>query len=167
MRLIDRLWVAALLLAGFGALPASSAASSIVYRCGSPANLCRVNPDGTGQQQLTTDGSSAAYHGASLDLAGDRMVFTRDTSDLFAADGNVHNVVGPISRFATVPKISFDGTQVVDEEYYPSLAEFAICTFQTTPSTDSSWGTCMRRRVHVPGVRAGRRNRRERVQQRP
>jgi hypothetical protein len=122
------------------ALPASASASSIIYRCGTPANLCQINPDGTGKQQLTTDGASAAYHGASIDPVGTRMIFTRDTSSLYAADGNAQNVVGPISTYASVAKISFDGSMVVDEEYYPTYNAFAICSFQTTPSSDSGWG---------------------------
>jgi Tol biopolymer transport system component len=115
-------------------------ASVIVYRCGTPANLCRINPDGTGQSQLTTDGASAAYHGASLSHDGARMVFTRDTSDLFAADGNAQNVVGPISRYASVPSISFDGSMVVDEEYSPSFDAFFIYKYNTDGSGRTSGG---------------------------
>ena len=122
-------------------LPAAASASFIVYRCGSPAELCRINPDGTGQQQLTSDGATAAYHGASLDPAGTRMVFSRDTSSLYASDGNVQNVVGPISTFSQTPKISFDGTMAVDTEFFPSVDEFAVCTFSTSnPGSDNEWG---------------------------
>ena len=113
----------------------------IIYRCGTPAELCEVNPDGTGQHQLTSDGGSAAYHGASLDLAGTRMVFTRDTEDLFAADGNAQNVVGPISRFGSVAKISFDGSTVVDEEDYTLVdGTFHICTFTTNGAPSRNCG---------------------------
>ena len=45
------------------------------------------------------------------------MVFTRDTASLYAADGNAQNVVGPISTFSELPKISADGSTVVDAEY--------------------------------------------------
>lgn len=114
-----------------------AAASVIVYRCGSPAELCRISPDGTGQATLTSDGASAAYQGASLDLAGDRMVFTRDTANLFAADANAQHAVGPISTFAQVPKISFDGHSVVDQEFFPSLNAYYICTFATDGSSGS------------------------------
>ena len=140
LKVRKRLLSVALLLVGFAATPASSWASSIIYRCGNPANLCEINADGTGQKQLTTDGASAAYHGASIDLAGDRMVFSRDTSNLFAADGNAKNVVGPISTYAQTPKISFDGTRVVDAEYFPTDSAYGICSFQTTPSSDPNWG---------------------------
>jgi hypothetical protein len=119
----------------FALLPGAAAASVIVYRCGSPAELCQINPDGTGQKQLTSDGASAAYHGASLDPAGTRMVFTRDTSSLYASDGSAQNVVGPISTFSELPKISSDGTEVVDDEFYPSLDAYYICTFSTNGST--------------------------------
>ncbi len=123
------------------AVPAVANASMIVYRCGSPAELCRINPDGTGQQQLTSDGATAAYHGASLNPAGTKMVFTRDTSSLYAADGNAQNVVGPISTFSQVAKISVDGTTAVDDEYFPSVNEYAVCTFSTSnPGSDNEWG---------------------------
>ena len=122
-------------------LPSIANASMIVYRCGTPAELCRINPDGTGQQQLTSDGASAAYHGASLDPAGTKMVFTRDTSSLYAADGNAQNAVGPISTFSQLAKISFDGTTVVDDEYFPSVGYYAVCTFSTSvPGSDNEWG---------------------------
>lgn len=116
---------------------AAASASVIVYRCGNPAELCRINPDGTGQTTLTSDGANAAYQGASLDPAGTRMVFTRDTANLYAADGNAQNAVGPISTFAQLPKISFDGASVVDQEFYPSLNAYYICTFRTDGSPGS------------------------------
>lgn len=122
------------------ALPAAANASVIVYRCGNPANLCRVNPDGSGQQQLTTDGAANPYQGASLDLAGDRMVLTRNPESAYAADGGAQNAVGPIDTYALMPKISFDGSRMVDFEYFPSLSATFICTFQTAPSSDSTWG---------------------------
>ena len=69
------------------------------------------------------------------------MVFTRVTEDLFAADGSAQNVVGPISWFSAVPKISFDGTSVVDEEGYTlSTGQFVICTFSTDGSTTRNCG---------------------------
>ena len=40
------------------AAPAPAAASVIVFRCGADSeNLCGINPDGTGRQQLTRDGT--------------------------------------------------------------------------------------------------------------
>jgi Tol biopolymer transport system component len=111
----------------------------IVYRCA--PNLCRINPDGSGQAQLTSDGATAAYHGGSLSHDGMRMAFTRDTEDLFVGDGSAQNPVGPISRTAQVAKISFDGTKVADVEDYTSAGYgFALCTFATTGSTDRSCG---------------------------
>jgi hypothetical protein len=103
---------------------AMTAQAAIVYRCA--PNLCRINGDGSGQSQLTSDGAGAAYHGASLSPDGTHMAFTRDTEDLFVADGNAQNPVGPLTRTATVAKISFDGTTVAYVEDFG--LEFSLCT---------------------------------------
>ena len=63
------------------------------------------------------------------------MVFTRDTASQYAADGNAQNVVGPISTFSELPKISADGSTVVDAEFSPIVGGYGICTFSTTNST--------------------------------
>lgn len=125
---------------------AATAQAVIVYRCA--PDLCRINGDGTGQAQLTSDGATAAYHGASLSQDGTRMALTRDTEDLFIADGNAQNPAGPLNRFATVAKISFDGTMVAYEEDYTILGfGFSLCTKPTTGSTEQ---TCSGTEVGFP-----------------
>jgi len=126
--------VGALCVAG----TAATARAAIIYRCA--PNLCRVNGDGTGQAQLTSDGSTAAYHGASLSQDGTRMAFTRDTEDLFVGDGNAQSPVGPLSRNATVAKISFDGTMVAYIEDFG--LEFSLCTKPATGSLEQPNPTC-------------------------
>ena len=71
-----RLAVAMAMLLAVGAIAAGSASASyIVYVCG--ANLCEVNPDGTGQRAFTTDGGGAAgsYSTPSLSRDGTLLAF--------------------------------------------------------------------------------------------
>ncbi|MGD0452193.1 MAG: hypothetical protein ABSB69_01225 [Solirubrobacteraceae bacterium] len=71
-----RLAVAVAMLLAAGAIAAGSASASyIVYVCG--ANLCEVNPDGTGQRALTADGGGAAgsYSTPSLSRDGTLLAF--------------------------------------------------------------------------------------------
>src|SRR6266542_950240 len=68
--------LAALLLIRPGSVAAVS--PFIVYRCGDgSANLCRINPDGSGQTALTSDGrpGSSAYGSPSLARDGSRLAF--------------------------------------------------------------------------------------------
>lgn len=66
------------MLLAVGAFAAGSASASyIVYVCG--ANLCEVNPDGTGQRALTSDGGGAAgsYSTPSLSRDGTLLSFDK------------------------------------------------------------------------------------------
>lgn len=124
------IWATLVVCVG-GAVRAAQAQAVIVYRCGtSPAfNLCRINSDGSGGAQLTGDGNDS---GASLDLAGTRMVFDRGSS-LYGADGSAQNPIGPISNASSLAKISFDGSTGVDDEDYSDLGEGElVCTFATS-----------------------------------
>lgn len=123
-------------------LPASAGASYIVYRCGNPANLCRIHPDGTGRQQLTSDGTSDnPYEGAALDPAGDHMAFIHGFN-MYASDASAQNAVGPLDTYAVAPpQISFDGSMAVDRRYYPSLNTYYICTFFTAQQSDGTYGS--------------------------
>lgn len=105
-----------------GALVAPAAASAatydIVHVCGT--NLCRVNSDGTGARQITTDGSDSASYGTpSFDATGRRLAF-RHGSDVFVGDANAANRVeisaGNINRHIS---LSPDATRVgVAQERY-------------------------------------------------
>jgi hypothetical protein len=61
---------------------ASAQASFLAYRCGT--DLCRINPDGTGQTRLTTDGS---YSSPSLSRSGTLLTWVRGNR-AFGADAN-------------------------------------------------------------------------------
>lgn len=69
----------------FTAAPA--AADSLLYRCG--ANICRVAPDGTGRQQLTTDGRPGGpeYSWLSASRDGSRIAVSRGAS-AYVLDGS-------------------------------------------------------------------------------
>lgn len=107
-----RLWlvVAALLVAG--AIAAGSASASyIVYVCG--ANLCEVNPDGTGQRALTTDGGGAAgsYSTPSLSRDGTLLAFDKgNTAYVMTMPGGTLTTLNSGSVLATF--IRPDGGQV-------------------------------------------------------
>jgi WD40-like Beta Propeller Repeat len=111
---------------------AAPAGAVIVYRCGSTVvNLCRINPNGSGQAQLTSDGS---YEGVSLDPAGTRMVFERGSA-LYSANELAQSPVGPLSNAASQAKISFDGSTVVNAEYYEGRP--LICALPTSAPSPS------------------------------
>ncbi len=102
-------------------------ASVIVYQCG-PAfeNLCRITPDGSGQAQLTADGS---YSSPSLSRDGTRLAFVRGSGELFTADADAGNRVGPISHSALLAYLSPDGSGVADLESFGLGEPVALCTF--------------------------------------
>ncbi len=93
-------------------LPSTASASFLVYRCGS--NLCRANADGSGQAQLTTDGSSSApYSSPSLSTDGNHLTFLKGGS-LYTSDGNAQNVVGPIAGSGVEAHMAPDGSRVME-----------------------------------------------------
>ncbi len=101
--------VAAIALAG-AALPSAAIGSSIVYQCG--LNLCRIAPDGSGQAQVTTDGTSVRpYTWPSLSRDGTRMAWIRN-GDLFLGDAGAQAATGPVVRSAIYDVIRPDGAQV-------------------------------------------------------
>ncbi len=117
-------------VAAFLALAPSASASSIVYQCGpSFEDLCRIQPDGSGRTQLTSDGSAGAYRSPSLSRDGSRLAFVRGSGELFTADASAGARVGPISRSALVAYLSPDGTQVADLENFGLGEPVALCSF--------------------------------------
>lgn len=105
--------VASLLLATaflLAPLPAATARASIVYQCA--INLCRVEADGTGQAQITSDGTAVSpYTWPSLSRDGTRMAWIRN-GDLFLGSASAQPSVGPIVRSAIFAAIRPDGAQV-------------------------------------------------------
>src|SRR5579862_3980344 len=70
----------------------TSPSGFLIYQCGSGfANLCRVKPDGTGKQQLTSDGTAgSSYSSPSLSRAGTRLAFIKGGA-VFSAAANTQS----------------------------------------------------------------------------
>ena len=132
-----RATVALTVVVGVLAAVAVPAQAAIVYRCGTTVvNLCRTNANGSGQAQLTSEGS---FEDVSLDPAGTRMVFERGSA-LYAANELAQSPVGPLSNAATVAKISFDGSSVVDaEDYGPDGLLVCVLPTSLPPSPNCSY----------------------------
>ncbi|MDO8631316.1 MAG: hypothetical protein Q7R41_12565, partial [Phycisphaerales bacterium] len=97
----------------FALTAAPANASFLIFQCGADQNLCRINPDGTGLQQITSDGSpTAGYHWPSLSRDGTRMSWIRGNGDLFIGDAAAHAAVGPIERTVKLAVIRPDGAQI-------------------------------------------------------
>jgi Tol biopolymer transport system component len=91
------------MLLAVGAIAAGSASASyIVYVCG--ANLCEVNPDGTGQRALSTDGGGAAgsYSTPSLSRDGTLLAFDEgNTAYAMTMPGGTRTTLNAGSVLAT------------------------------------------------------------------
>ena len=91
------------MLLAVGAIAAGSASASyIVYVCG--ANLCEVNPDGTGQRPLTADGGGAAgsYSTPSLSRDGTLLAFDEgNTAYAMTMPGGTRTTLNSGSVLAT------------------------------------------------------------------
>jgi len=100
------------MLLAVGALAAGSASASyIVYVCG--ANLCEVNPDGTGQRALMADGGGAAgsYSTPSLSRDGTLLAFDEgNTAYAMTMPGGSRTTLSSGSVLATFMRP--DGGQV-------------------------------------------------------
>ncbi len=98
------------LVAGLALAAPPARASSIVYACG--LNLCSIGADGTGQRQVTSDGTSTRpYTWPSLSRDGARMSWIRN-GDLFIGTPAATPAVGPIVRSAQYAVLRPDGAQV-------------------------------------------------------
>jgi len=101
---------ATLLALAVGCLAASPAGATIVFQCSD--NLCRINADGSGRTQITSDGSSTNdYHWPSLSRGGTRMAWIRH-GGLYLGDANASSAVGPMTNAAGYLVIRPDGGQV-------------------------------------------------------
>ena len=100
------------MLLAMGAIAAGAASASyIVYVCG--ANLCEVNPDGTGQRALTADGGGAAgsYSTPSLSSDGTLLAFDEgNTAYAMTMPGGTRTTLNSGSVLATFMRP--DGGQV-------------------------------------------------------
>ena len=97
----------ALLLVIFAMLLAPAVAganSKIIYVC--RPNLCKFDVDTGKRTKLTTDGTpTTRYRAPSLSLDGTKLAFGRPPeddfrADIYLADGDAHNVVGPLRNGA-------------------------------------------------------------------
>lgn len=101
----------AMLLAASAIAAGSASASYIVYVCG--ANLCEVNPDGTGQRALTADGGGAAgsYSTPSLSRDGTLLAFDEgNTAYAMTMPGGTRTTLNSGSVLATFMRP--DGGQI-------------------------------------------------------
>ncbi len=109
---VARLAVAVAMLLAVGAIATGSASASyIVYVCG--ANLCEVNPDGTGQRALTADGGGGAgsYSTPSLSRDGTLLAFDEgNTAYAMTMPGGTRTTLNSGSVLATFMRP--DGGQI-------------------------------------------------------
>ena len=102
-------------------------------------NVWQINPDGTGEQQLTTDGAVQVYGSPNWSPDGSRMAFTRsqncgtfdgDCTAIFASDADGSNIVQvsfPVTDVSDWgPDWSPDGARIVFWRYdrIDDLAQF-------------------------------------------
>lgn len=122
MRARHLLTAVAAAVALVAAAPASAPASAIVYRCGADSeNLCGINPDGSGRQQLTNDGTKDfPYVSPSLSRDGSKLAYVFH-SELFVMDTSSGSITGPITRSATLSVMRPDGARVAAIDLYPSV----------------------------------------------
>lgn len=122
------------------ALPASASASFLIYVCGN--NLCRVNPDGSGKKQLTSNGTSGeGYNSPVLSRAGGRLAFLKGVGggSLYTADGAAQNQsTSPLVSGALEAHMSPDGSRVMAVVFgFGSQRQMESWAFgQTTTSYD-------------------------------
>lgn len=125
---------AVVLAVGGAALFTAAAADSLLYRCG--ANICRVAPDGTGRQQLTTDGRPGGpeYSWLSASRDGSRIAVSRGAS-AYVLDGSGRPLGGvlPSGGAALVAQIAPDGSRVATLELLGELAPPPITAPPGTP----------------------------------
>ena len=117
---------------------APAAADSLLYRC--DANICRVAPDGTLREQLTTDGrpEGPAYSWLSASRDGSRMAVSKATH-AYVLDGSGRTLGEALPRggIALVAQISPDGSRVVTLEL---LGETQPPPFNAPPGTPPTFG---------------------------
>jgi len=119
------------------AVAAPARAAFIVYACG--GNLCQVNPDGTGQSQLTDDakpGTNQVYGSPSLSRDGKLLAFTYAGHVLITgSDGGLPHVTLPSTSSALVVIMRPDGKSVLEgESTIGNGPGVEVCTYTVTGS---------------------------------
>lgn len=113
------------------ALAASASASFLVYQCGASAeNLCRVNPDGSGQAQLTNDGqagTSNAYFAPSLSRDGNTLAFVFGNKVYVGSSSAPSHAGAGFASTALVTRLRPDGGQVAELE--TALGMEQVCLY--------------------------------------
>jgi hypothetical protein len=121
--------------------PAAAVASSSVIVYGCAPNLCRVNPDGTGLTQLTSDGQSGtsmAYGGPSLSRDGTKLAFAFN-NHIFVSDANANNRSAPIATTGLSALMRPDGGQLAELEQTLTNPPIQLCTY----NLDGSGRSCL------------------------
>jgi hypothetical protein len=108
-----------LLLVAFG-ITTTASASEIAYECG--PNLCAINPDGTGQKQLTTDGTGLGhrYIYPSISRDGSKLAFTFEEHWFLGSASAPSSASGAMGSFISDIEIRPDGVQVLYEGGFPT-----------------------------------------------
>ena len=119
-----RLLSAAAIVAGVLPLAAATPAQAdaLLYRCG--PNVCRAAPDGSGNQQLTSDGrpGGPSYGWLSASTNGSRMAVVRATfAYVLDSRGRTVGRALPRGGTAVIAEIAPDGRQVATIELVPEL----------------------------------------------
>ena len=111
--------------------PAVAVASSSVIIYGCAPNLCRVNPDGTGMTQLTSDGQSGtsmAYGAPSLSRDGSKLAFAFN-NHIFVSDVNANNRSAPLATTGLVALMRPDGGEIAELEQTLTNPPIQLCTY--------------------------------------
>jgi len=139
-------------LAGLGASPATarSTPSVLVYSCGRGfANVCQLNPNGSGARRLTTDGSATVfvkrYASPSLSRDGTKLAYLRGYG-LHVWNRHTGRRTGFISHQAELARISPDGRKVGDIEQFPAYTGTGwmdtACMFNSDGTGRNAGRTC-------------------------
>lgn len=111
-----------------GTLVGSARASEIVYDCG--GNLCAINPDGTGQTQLTSDGqpgTAQEYAAPSMSRDGATLAFVYD-NHVFVGGAQAPSHAGTgIASTALTALLRPDGQELAELETV--LGAVQLCTY--------------------------------------
>jgi hypothetical protein len=110
------LHLGALLLAT--ASPAPAEASSIIYQC--DGNLCRIQPDGSGQTPLTSDGrrNGPSYSAPSLARDGAKLAFNFANQTFVVDSSDLTRRGAPVAQAATLLALRADGAWLATTELF-------------------------------------------------
>jgi hypothetical protein len=136
--MLSRLWRRSLIVAplAVSAVCAISPAraSEIVYNCA--RNLCAINSDGTGQTQLTSDGS---YSSPSLSRDGSQLAFVyRESAYVGAPSAPAHTTA--VVTSAQASWLSPSGTNLLVIEGSLFFGQISLCALPAAGGTRSCAG---------------------------